>query len=67
MLVSALALAADSATQTHQRATPPTVDELVGAWIGFDGSGGDFVRIELRADQSGYLAMVAGPNLITHD
>jgi hypothetical protein len=48
-------------------ATPSTVDELVGAWIGFDGSGGEFVRIELRADQSVYLAMVAAPNLITHD
>jgi hypothetical protein len=69
VLVSALALAADSATQTHKnkRATPPTVDQLAGAWIGFDGSGGDFVRIELRADQSGYLAMVAAPNFITHD
>jgi hypothetical protein len=48
-------------------ATPPTVDEVVGAWIGFDGSGGEFVRIELRADQSGYLEMVAAPNFITHD
>jgi hypothetical protein len=62
MLVSVLALAADCAAETHKRATPPTVDQLTGAWIGFNGSGGDFVRIELRADQSGYLAMVAAPN-----
>jgi hypothetical protein len=67
VLVSVLALAADCATETHKRATPPTVDQLTGAWIGFDGSGGDFVRIELRADQSGYIAMVAAPNFITHD
>jgi hypothetical protein len=67
VLVSALALAADSATQTHKRATPPTVDQLAGAWIGFDGSGGEFVRIELRADQSGYIAIVAGPDFIDHD
>jgi hypothetical protein len=67
VLVSALALAAGSATQTHKRATPPSVDQLTGAWIGFDSSGSEFVRIELRADQSGYLAMVAPPNFITHD
>jgi hypothetical protein len=67
LLISALAVTASSATQTHKRATPPTVDQLAGAWIGFDAGGSEFVRIELQANQTGYLAIVAAPNFITHD
>jgi len=67
VLGSAIALAANSATQTNKRATPPTIAQLAGAWVGFDGGGSEFVRIELRADQSGYLAIVAPPNFTTHD
>ena len=67
VFVSALVLTASSATQTHKRATPPTIDELAGAWIGFDGGGSEFVRMELQASQTGYLAIVAPSNFITHD
>jgi hypothetical protein len=67
VLVSALVLTASSDTQTHKKATPPTINELAGAWIGFDGGGSEFVRMELLADQTGYLAIVAPSNFITHD
>jgi hypothetical protein len=67
LLISVLMLTASNATQTDKRAAPPTVDELAGAWIGFDGGGSEFVRIELQPNQTGYLAIVAAPNFITHD
>jgi hypothetical protein len=62
-----LALTANSAAQEHKRATPPTVNEMVGTWVGLDTGGGEFIRIELHADGSGYLAVVAPSNFITHD
>ena len=51
----------------HKKAAPPTVDQIAGAWIGLDGSGSEFVRIELLANQTGYLAIVAPANFTTHD
>ena len=66
-LALALALTPSSATQTHKRATPPTIDELAGAWIGLDGGGSEFIRVELHSDQSGYLAVVAPRTFTTHD
>ena len=53
--------------QEQKRATPPTMDDLVGAWIGFEDGGSEFIRAELHRDGSGYLAMVSPSNLITHD
>jgi hypothetical protein len=67
LVISALVLTASSAPQMHKRATPPTVEQLAGAWIGFDGGGSEFVRVELLANQTGYLAIVAAPNFVTHD
>jgi hypothetical protein len=67
LLVLTLALTLNGSAQTHKRATPPTADQVVGAWIGFDGGGSEFIRLELQADGSGYLAVVAPANFTTHD
>ena len=67
LLTVTLALTANGAARAHKRATPPTADELVGAWMGFDSGGSQFLRIELDADRSGYLAVVAPINFVTHN
>lgn len=67
LLALTLALTINGVAQVHKRATPPTVNELVGAWIGLDSGGGEFIRVELDADGSGYLAVVAPSNFSTHD
>ena len=67
LLALTLSLTINSAAQAHKRATPPTVNELVGAWIGLDGGGSEFTRAELYGDGSGYIAVVAPSNFITHD
>lgn len=41
-----------------KRAPLPKPEELVGVWIGF-WEDGDFTRLELRSDSSGYCAFVA--------
>jgi hypothetical protein len=45
---------------------PPKPEELVGAWIGF-WEDGEFTRLELRADSTGFCAFVAPVESITHD
>ena len=45
---------------------PPKPEELVGAWIGY-WEDGEFTRLELRADSSGFCAFVAPVESITHD
>jgi|SRR3974377_1434387 len=67
LVTISLALSTTSAAQEHRRATPPTANEMVGAWVGLDTGGGEFTRVELRADGSGYLAVVAPSKFITHD
>jgi hypothetical protein len=69
VLVTAFSLAftANSAGEGQKRATPPPKNALVGAWVGFDRGGGEFIRVELRADDSGYCALVSPANFITHD
>lgn len=67
LLCFALVLKPLSGGQTHKKAAPPTTDEIARAWIGFDGGGSDFIRVELHADHSGYLAFVAPRNFVTHD
>ena len=67
LLALTLSLTINSAAQAHKRATPPTVNELIGAWIGLDSGGGEFTRAELYGGGSGYIAVVAPSNFITHD
>ena len=67
LLALTFALTGNSSAQGHKLAKPPSADELAGAWIGFDGVGSEFIRVELQADGSGYLAVVAPDNFITHD
>jgi hypothetical protein len=67
VFVFALTSATKIAAQEQNRATPPTMDDLVGAWIGFEDGGSEFIRAELHRDGSGYLAMVSPSNFITHD
>ena len=49
-----------------KKARPPKPEELVGAWIGF-WEDGEFTRLELRADSTGFCAFVAPVESITHD
>jgi hypothetical protein len=67
LLALTLSLTINSAAQAHKRATPPTVNELIGAWIALDSGGGEFTRAELYGGCSGYIAVVAPSNFITHD
>jgi hypothetical protein len=69
LIVLALTLVAPmkGAAEGQKRATQPAMDDLVGAWIGFEGGGIEFVRVELHSDGSGYLALVSPSNFITHD
>jgi hypothetical protein len=49
-----------------KKARPPKPEELVGAWIGF-WEDGDFTRVELRPDSTGFCAFVAPVESISHD
>jgi len=60
-------MAVNCSAQAHKRATPPTADQVVGTWVGFDGAGSEFIRLELQGNSSGYLAIIAPPDFITHD
>jgi hypothetical protein len=50
----------------NKKAKPPKPEELVGAWIGF-WEDGEFTRIELRADFTGFCGFVAPAESTTHD
>jgi hypothetical protein len=39
-----------------KRAIPPTADQLVGVWIGWEADSMTFFRVDLSADGTGYLA-----------
>jgi len=52
--------------QEAKRAAPPTPNELVGAWIGFDQDELTFTRLELRADSTGYCARVSPSDTSLH-
>ena len=45
---------------------PPKPEELVGDWIGF-WEDGDFTRLELRSDSTGYCAFVAPAESTSHN
>ena len=49
-----------------KEARPPKPEELVGSWIGF-WEDGEFTRLDLRADLTGYCAFVAPAESISHD
>lgn len=50
----------------RKEAAPPKREELVGAWIGY-WEDGEFTRLDLRADSTGFCAFVAPVEDITHD
>jgi hypothetical protein len=49
-----------------KEARPPKPEELVGSWIGF-WEDGEFTRLDLHADFTGYCAFVAPVESISHD
>jgi len=51
----------------NKKATPPTANDLVGIWIGFDSDQLTFTRLDLRADSTGYCARVSPADTILHD
>jgi len=66
LLGSSLPLVDVAATAPAKEARPPKPEELVGAWIGF-WEDGEFTRLDLRADFTGYCAFVAPAESISHD
>jgi hypothetical protein len=51
---------------SDKKAIPPKPEELVGVWIG-SWEDGDFTRLELRSDTTGYCAFVAPAQSIAHN
>jgi hypothetical protein len=49
-----------------KRATPPTAQDLVGVWVGFDTDESTFTRLDLRADSTGFCARVSPADTILH-
>jgi hypothetical protein len=66
LLGSVLSVTELDAQGLDKKARPPKPEELVGAWIGF-WEDGEFTRLELRADSTGFCAFVAPVESITHD
>ena len=66
LLGSLLPISELNAQEFSKKAKPPKPEELVGAWIGF-WEDGEFTRIELRADSTGFCAFVAPAESIAHD
>lgn len=65
-LMVALSVGQLYAQELGKRAIPPKPEELIGAWIGY-WDDGDFTRVELRPDLTGFCAFVAPVESITHD
>jgi hypothetical protein len=61
-----LPVAGNPETSQAKEARPPTPEELVGSWIGF-WEDGEFTRLDLRPDLTGYCAFVAPAESISHD
>src|SRR5262245_17787913 len=49
-----------------KEARPPKPEELIGSWIGF-WEDGEFTRLDLREDFTGYCAFVAAAESVSHD
>jgi hypothetical protein len=67
LLIVIFLLAVVIISVANKKATPPSANELVGAWIGFNNGGSEFTRLELYGDGSGFYAVVAPVNFISHD
>ena len=66
LLGSVLAASELDAQGLGKKARPPKLEELAGAWIGF-WEDGEFTRLELRPDSTGFCAFVAPVESSTHD
>lgn len=66
LLGSALYVSELDAQGLDKKVIPPKPEELVGAWIGY-WEDGEFTRLELRADSTGFCAFVAPVESTTHD
>jgi hypothetical protein len=66
VLGSLLPVSEFAAQDFGKKAKPPKPEELVGAWIGF-WEDGEFTRVELQSDSTGFCAFVAPAESITHD
>lgn len=51
---------------SREKAAPPTAENLVGVWIGFDQDGLTFTRLGLNTDSTGYCARVHPADTILH-
>jgi hypothetical protein len=66
LLGTSLPLIDFTPTASAKEARPPKPEELVGAWIGF-WEDGEFTRLDLRPDFTGYCAFVAPVESISHN
>ena len=66
LLGSVLPVSELDAQGLDKKARPPKPEELAGAWIGF-WEDGEFTRLELRPDLTGFCAFVAPVESTTHD
>lgn len=55
-----------SRTAQSKKATPPSVQELVGVWLGFDSDDLTFTRLDLRPDSTGYCARTSPIDTVLH-
>jgi hypothetical protein len=66
LLGSVLLVSELDAQVLDKKERPPKPEELAGAWIGF-WEDGEFTRLELRPDSTGFCAFVAPVESTTHD
>lgn len=67
LLIVLALITVNCSAQAYKKAAPPTADQVAGTWIGFDGSGGEFIRLELQSNGSGYIALITPANFLGHD
>ena len=51
----------------YKPADPPTPEQLVGVWIGFDDDDLTFTRLDLRPNSTGYCARVSPADTSLHE
>jgi hypothetical protein len=66
-VLTAIVLVSVVSTAYAKKAIPPTLEDLIGVWIGFDDDELVFSRLDLRSDFTGYLARVSPSDTILHD
>lgn len=52
---------------SQKKANPPTVDRVIGVWLGYTEDELQFYRLDLRPDFTGYCASVYLPDTSLHD